>query len=97
MPFRKLLLRYWHLIFNFLLDLVLQHEFALVFMHNVHKDTFSYSVHNSVAGPYIYSKDFVERADPNWRRGDSEVQALKYKALGIMSAGFSQKMFSQVF
>lgn len=66
-------------------------------MHNVHKDTFNYSVHNSVAGPYIYSKDFVERADPNWRRGDSEVQALKYKALGIMSAGFSQKMFSQVF
>lgn len=39
----------------------------------------------------------MERADPNWRRGDSEVQALKYKALGIMSAGLSKKMFSRVF
>lgn len=39
----------------------------------------------------------MECADSNWRRGDSEVPALKYKALGIMSAGFSKKMFSQVF
>lgn len=66
-------------------------------MHNEHSHTFSYSVHNSVAGQYIYIKDFVEHADPNWKRKDSEVQALEYKALGIKSAGFSKKTFSQVF
>lgn len=39
----------------------------------------------------------MEHADPNWRRGILRLQAFKYKAPGIMSAGFSKKMFSQVF
>lgn len=70
-PSGKLLLRYWHLIFNFLLDLVLQYELALVFMHNVHKDTVHYFIDTTIAGPYIYSENFVEQDDHNWRRGDS--------------------------
>ena len=66
-------------------------------MHNVHKDTFHYLIHTTVAGPYIYSENFVERAVHNWRKGDSYLQTPKHKAVGIMLASFNKEVFSKPF